>query len=259
MATYGRLLHDFQWMSYKSRTVTPGWAGLPSTPETVPLWVTPNAGKDDIKLSQDWVDYIDALNSDRAFKFIMSPPAGWFNRNKNADTLSFGGNVIKIKSISKGVAQIDNLLVKNGPPEVENYNFRFRPELIHKFTVITKTGEVVNPAEGIDVYTFAIGRSFLHVPMTRVELFPKLPMQVSIGQSLNRLQAHELPNEYSTVLEKLNPAKTLEIYEYAPRGTHVWGRSNKGWVTLLWYPSKNALRYPTSWKMNTIPPVPPVK
>jgi hypothetical protein len=255
---YGRLLHDFQWMSFKSRTVSPGWGGLPSTPETVPLWVTAHAGKDDIKLSKQWVAYIDALNNDRSFKFIMSPPAGWFNRNDNADTLSFGGNVVEITSINKGVGQIKNLLVKNGPPDADKYNFKLHPEIVHKFTAITKNGDVINPAEGIDVYTFAIGRSFLFVPLTRVELFPALPLQVTINAT-TKLDARELPDENSKVLAKVNPAKNLEIYEYAPRGTHVWGRSNKGWVTLQWYPTKGKLSYPTSWKMKTIPPVPPVK
>ncbi|MGH2581758.1 MAG: hypothetical protein ACRDFQ_02525 [Anaerolineales bacterium] len=260
--TYARLLHDFQWMGYKSRTVTPGWPGLPSTPETVPFFRAPGGGKDDVPLDHRWEEYLRALNSSRAFKFIMSPPAGWFNRNENADSLGFAGNVVEVLDIINKSARIKTYNFNNKPPEPDNWNFQKHPELVHKFTVITQNGGVTNPAEGIDVYIFVIGRGDLYVPLSRLELFPKLPLDISVHPSiLLGLEIREAPEPGSKVLGKLAPAKKTRIHEYAPRGTNVWGRIDEGWVSLCWYPRPEMKRpkYYTSWEMETVPPVPPVK
>ncbi|HSS97261.1 MAG TPA: hypothetical protein VLK33_09535, partial [Terriglobales bacterium] len=62
---YARLVHDYQWMSFKSRTATPGWAGFSSTPETVPFCLHPNQGapKDEIKLNEEWTEFTRGVNS----------------------------------------------------------------------------------------------------------------------------------------------------------------------------------------------------
>jgi hypothetical protein len=259
--TYARLLHDFQWMGYKSRTVTPGWPGLPSTPETVPFFVSPNAEKDDVPLDHRWDEYLRALNSARGYKFIMWPPAGWFNRNDSADSLGFGGNVVEILEIVNESAKIKAYDFKKKPPDPENWNFQKHPELVHKFTVITKDGGVTNPADGIDVYIFVIGRKDLYVPLSRLEMFPRLPVDISVHPSfLLGLEIREAPQPGSRVLGKLAPERKTRVHEYAPRGTNVWGRIDGGWVLLCWYPTaKTKPKYYTSWEMKTLPPVPPFK
>ncbi len=259
MTTYARLLHDFQWMSFKSRTVTPGWPGLPSTPETVPLFISPNkSDKDDVKLSAEWDTYLQELNSERAYKFIISPPAGWFNRNKLADSLGFGGNIVEVTEIVKQSAKIKSFSFSNKPPSAESTNFRTHPELVHKFTVITNGGQVVNPADDIDVFTFVIGRGALYVPLTRLEFFPKLPIEVSVGLTKNfGLDVMESPGLNSKKVGKLGAMKKAKVTAYAPSACNVWGRVEKGWIPLCLYPTNGTLTYYTSWKMKTVPPVSP--
>lgn len=255
---YARLLHDYQWMSYKSRTVTPGWAGLPTTPETVPFFRAPKGGKDDVPLDDKWRKYLKNLNSDRAYKFIISPPAGWLNRNQNADALGFGGNVVEVEAIASGAARIKRFHYKDQPPPADSWNYEQHPELIHKFTAITQTGQVVNPANDIDVYTFVIGRGDLYVPLVRIELFPDLPKEVTINLSkLFGLNVREAPDIASKVVMKYPASKKIMILEYAPRASSVWGRTSDGWISLCWYPSNSKPNYFTTWKMNTLPPVAP--
>jgi hypothetical protein len=262
MAEYARLLHDYQWMSYKSRTVSPGWAGLPSTPETVPFYVNSTAGsadKDDVILSTAWDKYLQQLNGERGYKFIISPPAGWFNRNKAADSLGFGGNVVEVISTDKKSAKIKAFHFKDNPPSASSWNFDSHPELVHKFTVITSTGQVVNPATDIDVYTFVIGRNNLFVPLTRIEMFPKLPQTVKV--SLTKafgLEIKSAPSDGAKTIGKFGTLKSITLTNYAPKGQEVWGETDEGWVKLYYYERNTKVNYTTSWSMKTLPPVPPV-
>lgn len=257
---YARLLHDYQWMKFKSRTVTPGWNGLSSTPETVPLFTSAGArgAKDDLQLGMDWTEFLKSINSPGAFKFIMWPPAGWFNKNKNADTLSFGGNIVQVREISKSSARVETLELEERAPEPQHFNFESRPDLVHKFTVITRQGAVINPANGMDVYMFIIGRKPMYIPLNRLEFFPKLPVDITIKTTtVPWLLVKDAPGSSGKVVDRMLPLQKFTVHEYAPRGTYVWGRTDKGWIALCWYPKIGTLRYFTSWQMKTIPPVPP--
>lgn len=258
---YARLLHDYHWMKYKSRTVSPGWArSMPSAPETVPLFISPKAGKDDLKLGPAWLEYLSGLNSPGSYKFIMSPPAGWFNKNTNADTLSFGGNVVQVKGIVKGSARVETFNLDDNPPDPARFDFETRPDLVHKFTVITRQGNIINPADGKDVYTFVIGRRPMYIPLTRLEFFPKLPAEITIkATTVPWLLVKDAPGSMGRVIDRVLPLQQFTVEEYKPQGTYVWGRIKKGWVALCWYPKIGNLRYFTSWQMKTIPPVPAKK
>lgn len=259
---YARLLHDYHWMKYKSRTVTPGWYGLASTPETVPLFTSAGArgAKDDLRFNSGWLEYLKGLNSEAAYKFIMWPPAGWFNKNKNADTLSFGGNIVQVKEIIKGSSHVETLELDDNPPNPRHINFETRPDLVHKFTVITRQGNVINPGDGIDVYTFVIARKPMYIPMNRLEFFPRLPVDVTIkATTVPWLLVKDAPGSTGKVVGRMLPLQKFTVHEYAPRGTYVWGRTDNGWIALCWYPRVGTLRYYTSWQMKTIPPLPPKK
>jgi hypothetical protein len=255
---YARLLHDYQWMGYKSRTLTPGWPYLPSTPETVPFYVNAGMGeKDDVRLNNSWDKYLLALNGERGYKFISSPPAGWFNLNNAADSIGFAGNVVEVVTTVKQAAQIKTFHFKNQPPSASSWNFQTHPELIHKFTVITPTGEVINPATDIDVFTLVIGRGDLFVPLTRIEFFPTLPARVKVQLTKSfGLDYYQEPSEKSKKLGKFSTMTSITISEYAPRGTDVWGRTDEGWVQLYTYERNSKQIFTTSWKMNTLPAVP---
>lgn len=178
-----RLLHDSEWMGYPSRSAAPGWRGLSAPPETVPLLVAPkkSAGKDDVRLSQAWLDYLDDLNSDRAEAFILTPKAGWFNSNTSADSIGFGGNVVLVDEIVGRYARIRAFNFSSLPPDAADINFQTAPFLVHKFTVTTRTGDIINPGPGLDVYIFLIGRGSLYVPLERIE-FCQRPPKPNSGQ-----------------------------------------------------------------------------
>jgi hypothetical protein len=256
--TFARLLHDFQWMGYQSRTVSPGWPGLPSTPETVPFFTSPSKGdKDDVPLDENWDSYLRQINGERGYKFIISPPAGWFNRNHLADSLGFGGNVVEVEDIVNDHIRLKSFHFKNSPPPVDNWHFQSHPELIHKFTAITQTGQVINPATDIDAYVLVIGRGPLYVPLTRAELFPELPMQVTVHLSKSfGLQIFNAPN--GSLVGKYPAKQRVTLLEYLPKGTDVWARTDQGWVKLYSYTRTTDLIYHTTWSMKTLPAVPAV-
>lgn len=256
---YARLLHDYHWMKFKSRTATPGWPGLSSTPETVPLFTSAGArgAKDDLRLNSGWMKYLEDLNSPEAFKFIKWLPAGWFNKNNLADTLGFGGNVVQVREISKSSARVETLALEDNPPDAKRFHFESRPDLIHKFTVITRLGNIINPANGMDVYIFLIGRKPMYIPLNRLEFFPRLPVDISIkSTTVPWLLVKDAPGSAGKVIDRMLPLQKFTVHEYAPRGTYVWGRTDKGWIALCWYPKIGTLRYFTSWQMKTIPPLP---
>lgn len=257
---YARLLHDYQWMKFKSRTLTPGWFGFNNTPETVPFKVNPapNAAKDDYKLPAAWERYVGQVNPKAGFKFIMIPKSGWLNTNQGADTLGFGGNVIEIIEEAKnGMARIGCFDVNDSPPDA-SWNYQTHPERVHKFTVITRNGGVQNPANGVDAYNIVFGRRPMYVEMSRFEYFPSLPFEATVSAlSLPWLRLREQPHIQAKIVGNLKPLEKTQVLEYAPRGGDVWGRTPKGWIALAWYPSGSRPRFFTNWHMATLPPPPP--
>jgi hypothetical protein len=258
--TFARLVHDSQWTGYPSRTADPIWGGRPSTPETVPLWVAPqeSSGKDNILLGPAWESYLRAINTQRGFDYIMVPAAGWFNQDDKADSLAFGGNIVRVEEVVNGYARVTAFHSQGSPPDPTLLNFKTAPWLVHKFTVVTRIGNIINAGSGLDVYIFLIGRGPLYVPVERLEFFPALPVTVTINPWASPwVNIREAPDTSSEVVAGLFPGRSATIYEYAPRGENVWGRTDQGWIALCWYPVARYIRYYTSWKLQTIPPVPP--
>ena len=97
------------------------------------------------------------------------------------------------------------------------------------------------------------------MPFERIELFPKLPVKIRVNPTtFPWLLAREKPSQTSTKTGKYLPLEPVTVEEYAPRGTNVWGRTERGWIALCLYPWGGRLRYLTTWKMKTLPP-PPAK
>jgi hypothetical protein len=247
-------------MKFKSRTLTPGWGWFSNTPETVPLRKNPapNAAKDDLRLPAAWERYVGQVNPKAGFKFIMIPKSGWLNTNKGADTLGFGGNVVEIvQEVSNGMARVKAFNINDRPPD-DSWNYETHPELVHKFTVITRNGTIQNPANGIDSYNILIGRGPLYVEKSRFEYFPALPFEVVVSiTSVPWLRVREAPNAKAKIVGSLKPLERAEVLEYAPRGGDVWGRTAQGWIDLAWYPNGSRPRFFTNWRMATLPPPPP--
>lgn len=256
---YARLLHDYDWMGYKSRTLTPGWYLFSNTPETVPfkIGMSDGAPKDDIKLTTPWEKYIAGVNPKAGYRFIMIPKSGWLNKNDLADTLGFAGNVIEVINEERGFARVKAFDVAARPPNADDWNYETHPELVHKFTVITAKGGVQNPSSGLDSYNILIGKRPLYVGLERIEYFPRLPFAATVkATTVPWLRLREAPDAKAAVVDKLLPLAETQILEYAPRGNDVWGRTEKGWLALMLYRGSWPSYY-TTWRMSTLPPLPP--
>ena len=249
MSYLARFKHDFQWTTEWIRPQK-----LSSYPETVPLFVAPRdgAGKDDVRLSAGWTVFVQTINPDRG-RFILTPAAGWLNSNESADSLGFGGNVVRIlEEPNKNWARVDCFNAGDMPPDPRLFNYHSGDPRIQKFTAILQGGQIRNAGSGLDVYSVLLGRGKLYVPKERIEKFPELPMTVFINESELRgqtLRVRSRPEVASPVLKGLQ-SESVDILEYAPRGSNVWGRIAGGWIALLYEG-----RYYTSWKMETTPPI----
>ena len=175
MKKYARILYDTQipLYHYQARSADPEWKGLNSPPQTCPLWKGPKGGKDDIPIQKTtWLDYLREINSLAAFKFIQWEPAGWYNKNKSADTLAFAGNIVEVIGIKGTAAQVKTFQFNNAPKNpkqfAKEFNHETHPELVHFFTVITRSGFVIKPSFGLQTYIFLIGRTPLYIPLSRL-------------------------------------------------------------------------------------------
>jgi hypothetical protein len=223
----------------------------------VPLFVAPRkgAGKDDVRLSAAWTVFVQTINPDLG-KYVLTPNAGWLNTNESADSLGFGGNVVRIlEEPNMDWARVDCFRVQDAPPDPRLVNYQAGDPRIQKFTVIAKDGKIRNAGAALDVFTVLLGRGSLYVPKERIERFPELPMSVVINQAALRgemLRVRSKPEIPSPVLRGI-PSGAVDVLEYAPRGSNVWGRIAGGWIALLYEG-----RYFTSWTMETSPPPAPI-
>jgi hypothetical protein len=251
MSYLARFKHDFQWSTEWIRPKR-----LELYPETVPLFVAPRrgAGKDDVRLSAAWTVFVQALNPDLG-KYIFTPEAGWLNSNESADSLGFGGNVVRIlEEPNKEWARLDCFKAQDAPPDPSVVNFQNGDPRIQKFTAISRDGRIRNAGAALDVYTVLLGRGDLYVPIERIEKFPDLPISVVINEAELRgesLRVRTRPEASAPVVMGVKRGK-VDILEYAPRGANVWGRLAAGWIALL-YDGRSF----TSWSMETTPPVAP--
>src|SRR3989337_1852092 len=145
-----RIKNDFEspLYEYASRTIGRREAQMP---QTCPWKIAPrlNAGKDaPIALSNDWIDFMKAINTARAWQYLDNPNAGWFNTGyPKAESLGFGGNLIRLKRLvaNNTWGEVMSLYYYSGPPDPYVINYRDRPDLIHKFTVVTDSNTITNP------------------------------------------------------------------------------------------------------------------
>jgi len=249
MSYLARFKHDFQWAVDWIRPQK-----LDTYPETVPLFVAPNktAGKDDVRLSAAWTVFVQTINPDQG-KFILTPKAGWLNSNESADSLGFGGNVVRIlDEPNKDWAHVHSFKAQDSPPDPRIVNYQAGDPRIQKFTAVAQGGIIRNAGPGLDVYSVLLGRGELYVPKERLEKFPELPVQAMIDEKELRgeaLRVRSRPEAIAPVVRGLKSG-SVQILEYAPRGSNVWGRIAGGWIALL-FEGRNF----TTWSMETTPPL----
>jgi hypothetical protein len=269
---FGRLMHDPQWMEWPSRMADPDWNSgfyYDWYPETVKLTTGPKSGDGAFNYTREWLEYLRELQpNDLAATWIARVAAGLFNARNEfipilnldqlenqpiAESISSGGNVIKILEIKNGSARIEMLYLQKGPPNVSDVNYETKPWLVTKFTSVSLDGQLGN-AGGIDVYfpNIAKVKKGYWVTMKRVELFPPVPFCGVVEGTLN---VHTAPSIFASVTGRVTDGDAITIREYLPQGSDVWGRIDEGWI-LIEYLSRVGLPvYPTSWEMETRPPL----
>ncbi len=266
--TYYRVKHDSQLEihDYKSRTADSAWGGVgPQTPEVVPLFTQPKStsGTSRTKMNGEWEIYINALNNDDESKlrYLKADNTALFNSAgfPQLESLTMGGNIVILDEISGAWGRVHTLDYLQ-PPEIEKINYITKPDLIHKFVVVgwreeTQETYWTNPPKGDMYWPLVSGRS-VWISLELLEKFPELPMKITATTAVPIQQSPDLVNATGT--SALAAGQSATVVEYYPSGSNVWGRlKSGGWIALLWYPAMNDLQYPTSWKMETLPPPPP--
>ncbi len=255
MSMLGRFKHDAQWMGQVREM------DLSSCPETVALMRQPREGtKDEAPLFPGFKRFVAAINPDGG-KYVMTGPAGWLNSNEAADTIGFAGDAVEIADHNKHWYQVLSLFnFRDETPDPKAVNYQNGDPRVQKFTVVTRDGKMRNPGKGLDAYTLVIARGALFIQKERVELFPQLPMEVTITDPMG-VRVRSGPGIEFGMVKELSWGAQALITEYQLRGSSVWGRLEKHhhWIALEWWPEPS-YRDPlffTSWKMETRPPIPP--
>ena len=250
--------------------------GQNATPETVPIQTgTINesgklivAGKDDIWLPGKWKDYLHAINPPGGGDWALEPKAGWLNTNQQADTLGFGGNLVEVLRVLGPYAQVKCFDVNGKPPNPRAINYLSGDARIQKWTVVARRGNIINPGNNSrDIYSFLISKTDMWIHVSRLEFFPTLPKQVKVRWLAWRgLYVRSTPERKSNnVIGVVGPfsfSQPVTLLQYAPRGSSVWAKARlrngkEGYLPVLWYPSPGPIKYYTSWKMLTAPPIAP--
>ncbi|MBX3047794.1 MAG: hypothetical protein KIT46_07810 [Anaerolineales bacterium] len=270
---FARLMHDPQWMEYPSRMAAPDWPSgfhYDWYPQTVQLLVNPKSGDGRFAYTRAWLQYLRDLQPDDATAvWIARIAAGLFNRNGNvpipilnleqlkqepvAESISSGGNVVRILETRNGSGRIEMIYFKDTPPEAEYMNYQNFPWLVTKFTSVSMDGDLGN-AGGIDVYfpNLSKQKEGYWVDLKRVEFFPQLPYCATAKRDLQVLND---TNGLAKQLATLAAGQSFSIREYLPQGSDVWGRIDEGWVLLQYLNAAGQPVYTTDWQMDTRPPI----
>jgi hypothetical protein len=270
---FARLMHDPQWMPWPSRMGDPEWPNgfyFDWYPETVPLSATPRGTKASIRYTVDWLEYLrDLQPNDVAAVWIARIAAGLFNNQGNefipildldqltqepvAAGISSGGNLVKVLEIRNGSVRIETLYIKTSPPDPNEINYHTTPWLITKFTSVSVTGDLGN-AGGINVYfpNLSTLEGGYWVSLERVELFPLLPL---CAAAINDVPVLNTAKGLAKQVGTLSAGQTVIVHEYLAQGSNVWGQTDQGWILLEYLNSYGRPVYPTSWDMDTRPPI----
>jgi hypothetical protein len=172
------------------------------------------------------------------------------------ESVTCGGNIVLSYYEKKGWVMIQPLYSFSDLEYLRIYTYENAPQFIHKFTVITRKSSIVNPPAG-DIYYPLISRNILWFPLEKLEPFPTLPLVVTIQAGLG-INVRQEPRVEAQKVRAIPWGAMVEILEYKPVASSVWGRIIDGWIALCYYPSGSAgPQYFTTWYMQTTPPIAP--
>ncbi|MDK1029533.1 MAG: Rnase Y domain-containing protein [Anaerolineae bacterium] len=246
------------------RMLVPGWKFKKmhwEAPETHKLRPTKNSahGSERTRLSP-WENFLRSLNdTDKKWIYYINDHSGLFNNTgwDKQETIVMGNNVVvvdEIQQVRNGwMARVKTLFIENSQPDPYFLNYESSPWLIHKFTVITRKGFVIDPKPGAILYPLITNKGDeCWIELEKLEKFPSLPLTVTV-KSLG-LNVREKPTLKSTKITAIRKGTPIKITQYLPVGSEIWAQCEQGWIA-LYHPDSDP-KYLTSWKMQTDPPPP---
>lgn len=150
-----RVRHDVErdeW-DFKARLWVKNWKKLRGLPETVRI----NGGRGTVELPEEWVEFLDKINTPAAQQYLRQLQSGWLNSGPfpKMEQLTFGGNFVYVTRVKGNRAYIKTFNIANAPPQRDPYTEEPDP-LIQFFSVVYTDGswQMETPA-GV-AYTFII-------------------------------------------------------------------------------------------------------
>jgi hypothetical protein len=134
-----RVRHDVErddW-NFKSRLWVKDWKQLRGLPETVRI----NGGRGTVTLPEEWVEFLDRINTTDAQRYLRKLQSGWLNYGPfpKMEQLTFGGNYVYVTRVKGNRAFIRTYNIANAPPQREPYTEEPDP-LIQLFSVVYTDG-----------------------------------------------------------------------------------------------------------------------
>lgn len=223
---------------------------------------------DNFAIPWAWANEEKRLQTSQAWSIQYTPRVWLVNvaDGSREEYITTAGNVVSFYGITDNHIQVRAFNPYEDPAGViglENMSYLTQPDLFHKVTAMSHDGKVYNPGPNLDMYHIITtnGENWqddvgvIHSPqafmsLNQVELFPGLPMPVTI-----KVLSLRVRSSYSTAAPQVGSyyyGQKPTIYDYRPRGSDVWGRTDLGWICL----QQNRSFY-TDWYMQTPPPIPP--
>lgn len=238
------------------------------------------------RLSKEWMLYVrDTLNAHhtQAVNIIFKVEAGWINGQEQIDPWKLesmpedqmpkpefiisSGSFATIKERNSVGVLIDTFKMTDHPDD--SVNFENAGTRIVHFMAGHKDGYYVNITSGstdglaYDTYfpLIAPGDAWVHFKDNycdnRIEFLPSLPRAVRTNASLS---VREYPSVMlDNVIDKIPAWNTVTIDKYFPSPTGVWGRTQNGWIALMYQPFKgfSSVSYYTDWNLAGLPALRP--
>lgn len=242
--------------------------GFPNPPEVYPGYVSPNTkhGTARTRLSRNgWEPYFRWLlgNDEHLFQYAIGPALVMFNKQARDDwenggdameSLWFGGAALT--GDDQGAWLKIKTLDYLAGPLMPWLSYWDDPLAVQKaVTVNSKNGRIdAFPLKGDPpkptYYPVVCGQD-VYMPMSWLEPFPPLPMQVQVKAPLGVVERAE-HYQQSERIGSYAYNRTVTISEYRLHGSEVWGRTERGWIALYW-PYSLLWKYLTTWRMETEP------
>jgi hypothetical protein len=215
--------------------------------------------------------FLRGLNDFPGWIFGKRVKAGLFNRGtteipddvnlysgsgSTAESITTGGNIGRvIDNTNPNAVQVECIIAASGNavPDVNAVNYFNTPHLVAQATSTNGSG-AIGKWGGLDFFIPQFAKTHLWVPRHQVEFFPSLPMTVSAD--LAGVNIFETFDGVSQIIGRYSMGDRLEVVQYRPVGSDVWGRTKDGWICLACTTAGGTL-YFTTWRMQTAPPPSP--